>query len=161
MPSLEQQRNVMKRIATNSIVLLLALTLPAPLSAKTNANDCSKPAVLHVSKIGNDLYYQLDQHQQHKLFTLGEVSDAVRSCTPDRMIFVVADPSVSPMEMLLPAKEQITSVRYFVQFHGGDVIELSFGMSFPKLPLTPDVKGIPFYDDEPPLPTTKITRGSN
>jgi hypothetical protein len=151
----------MKLLTTSSILLSMTLSFAAPLCAQTNAHDCSRPSVLHVSKIGNDLYYQLDHQKQHKLFTLGEVSNAVRSCSPDRMIFVVADPTVSPMEMLLPAKEQITSVRYFVQFPGGDVIELSFGMSFPKLPLTPDVKGIPFYDDEPRLPPTKIPRGSN
>jgi hypothetical protein len=151
----------MKQMTTSSILLSMTLSFAAPLYAQTNANDCSRPSVLHISKIGNDLYYQLDHHKSHKLFTLGEVSDAVRSCSPDKMIFVVADPNVSPMEMLLPSKEQITNVRYFVQFTGGDVIELSFGMSFPKLPLTPDVKGTPFYDDDPPTPPTKIPRGSN
>jgi hypothetical protein len=149
----------MMQMTTSSVLLSLTLSV-ASLCAQTTAHDCSKPSVLHVSKIGNDLYYQLDNHKSHKLFALGEVSNAVRSCSPDKVIFVVADPSVSPIEMLLPSKEQITNARYFVQFPGGDVIELSFGMSFPKLPLTPDIKGEPPYDDTP-LPQTKIPRGSN
>jgi|GEM_PF-4783049 len=151
---------MMKRAMTSSILLSMALSFAAPLWAQPNAKDCSKPSVLHISKIGNDLYFQLDRHKQHKLFTLGEVSNAVRSCTPDRMLFVVADPNVSPIEMWLPAKEQITNARYFVQFKNGDLVELTFGMIFRKLPLTPDVKGEPLYED-PPIPPTKIPRGSN
>ena len=148
----------MKPMTTSSILLSAALFLSAPLSAQTNPTDCSRPAVLHVSKIGKDLYFQLDQHQRHKLYTLGEVSDAVRKCSPERMLFVVAEPNVSPTEMWTPAKEQITNVRYFVQFQNGQVVELKFGLIFPKLPLTPDVMGETPYDDTPP---TKIPRGSN
>ena len=138
----------------------MTLLIAVPLWARTNATDCSKPAVLRITKLGTDLYFQLDDKKKHKLFTLGEVSGVATSCSPDRMLFVVADPNVSPTEMLLPSKEQITKVRYFVQFPRGDVIELSFGNSFPKLPLTPDVKADPPYDDTP-TPPTNIPRGSN
>jgi len=110
--------------------------------------------VLHVTKLGTDLYFQLDDKKKHKLYTLGEVSQAITACSPERMLFVVADPNIAPFEMLTPSKEQITNVRYFIQFPRGDVIELSFGNSFPKLPLTPDVKADPPPTDTPPPTTT-------
>jgi hypothetical protein len=145
----------MKTVQKTLIVLAFVLVCVGHLFAQSKKQDCSKPSFLRVTKLGNDLYYQLDLHQKHKLFALGEVASAVTSCSPDRMIFVVADTNVSPMEIMLPEKEQITNVRYFVQFKGGDVVELSFGSTFPKLPMTPDIKGSPLGEDDLPPPLAR------
>jgi hypothetical protein len=144
----------------NIVVTIAAFTVCASLAAQTTPTDCSKPAVLKIAKTGNDLIYQLDSAKPHKLFQLGEVSQAASSCSPDRMIFVVADANVPLSNLLLPGKEQITKVRYFIQYPNGSVVELVPGLNFPRLPLTPDVVGIPDYDDTP-HPPIQIPRGSH
>jgi hypothetical protein len=128
-----------------------SILITAPLIAHAQATkDCSTPSILKIIRQGSDLYYQLDHGKAHKLFTLGEVSQAVRGCPGDRMLFVIADPDVSVGNLMLPGKEQITKVRYFIQYKTCEVQELSFSLMYPKAPISTDVIGIPPYDDTPP-----------
>jgi hypothetical protein len=128
-----------------------SLLITAPLMTHAQATkDCSTPSILRIAMQGSDLYYQLDRGKAHKLYTLGEVSQAVRDCPGDRMLFVIADPDVSIGNITLPAKEQITKVRYFIQYKTGEVQEFSFALMYPKAPISPDIIGIPPYDDTPP-----------
>ena len=124
-------------------------------SGPTAGDSCSTPTVLRITKVSNELYYQVDQSKPHKLYTLGEVSNAVGRCSPDKMLFVVADPAVPIRAMLVPPKEQITRVRYFMLNPGGSVLEISWNRTFPKLPVSPDI--LPEPDDDGPLhPPSKI-----
>ena len=123
-----------------TVLLSIATFFPVSSGAQAVAKDCSKPSVLHITKPGNDLYFQLDKNPRHSVFSLDEVADATR-CSPEKMIFVVATPSITLREMRLPSKLQLTRVRYFVQYGDGELWELSFGSIFPKLPITSDVIG--------------------
>ncbi len=114
------------------------------------AVNCAKPSVLRITTRGSDLWYQLDGNKAHKLFTLGEVSQAVRGCPTERMLFVIADPDVPFGKLMLPGKEQITKVRYFLQYRTGEAQEINFALLYPKIPLSSDVIGYPPYDDTPP-----------
>jgi hypothetical protein len=114
------------------------------------AANCAKPSVLRVTKRGTDLWYQLDGNKAHKLFTLGEVSQVIGSCPTEKMLFVIADPNIPISKLMLPGKEQITKVRYFLRYGTGEVQEISFALLYPKIPFSSDVIGYPPYDDTPP-----------
>ena len=125
-----------------------ALT-PIGQAQKSNLN-CSRPAVLHISMVGQDLYYQVNEGHPHKLYTLGETSDAIRDCSPERMLFVVAAPNVPVGAVHVEPKEQIERVRYFIQFANGSVEELGRDLFYAKLPITPDIVPERPYEDSPP-----------
>jgi len=100
--------------------------------------------------VGNDLVYQVNNRPSHKLFQLGEVSKAVADCSPERTLFVVASPEVPVGVLHVPGKEQITKIRYFVQFSDGAVQDLGHDIFYSKLPITPDIQPEPGYNDTPP-----------
>ena len=126
----------------NTIIsFLLASTLN--LAAQTIERNCSKPSILRITMKSGDPYYQLDGSTPHKLFTLGEVSRVAASCSPDKMIFVVSDSNVPLSKFQIPEKEQITSVRYFIQYSSGQVQEIEFGKLFPKLPTDSKIQAVP------------------
>ena len=128
------------------------LTVGALIAHAQTTKDCSTPSILRITTQGSDLYYQLDRAKAHKLYTLGEVSQAVRGCPGDRMLFVVADPDVSIGNLMLPPKEQITKIRYFIRYKTGEVQEFSYALMYPKIPISPEISGYPPYDDTPPTP---------
>jgi hypothetical protein len=146
----------MKTVARLAASLLIAGSWMGHAQATKN---CSTPSILRITLRGSDLYYQLNSAKAHKLYTLGEVSQAVRGCPGDRMLFVIADPDVSIGNLMLPPKEQITKVRYFIQYKTGEVEEFSFALMYPKPPVSPDIAGYPSYDDTPPT-ATQPTKGN-
>lgn len=110
---------------------------------------CPVPTVLHITKVGPDLYYQVDDAKPHKLYTLGEVSSAVRNCSTERSLFVVAAPEVPVGSIHVPGKEQLERVRYFIQYSTNSVEELGRDLWYNKLPITPDVIPEPSQDESP------------
>jgi hypothetical protein len=130
--------------------------LASPILAQQPA--CDRPSILRITMKGPDAYYQLDNHLQHKRFILGEVADAVRSCSPDKMIFVVTDYNVPLRLVQLPGKEQITQLRYFVQGPDGVAHELLFGPSYQELPLSPEIIALPEGKDLPPTSANSHTK---
>ena len=130
--------------------LITATILLAPCLARAAGRPCSLPAILHISKPGADLIYQVSEHSPHRLFTLGEVSAALRDCKSERMLFVVASLEVPVGKLVLPEKEQIEHVRYFVQFNPNYCWELGTDHYFRELPITPNILAEPRYDDRPP-----------
>jgi len=137
------------------LILIIVLSITRISIGQKASVDCAKPSILRVTRNGNDLWFQVDSNKAHKLFTLGEVSQAVRSCPTERMLFVITDPDIPIGKLMLPGKEQITKVRYFLQYKTGDVQEINFALSYPKIPLSPDVIGYQHYDDTPPALTQK------
>ncbi|MEO7029534.1 MAG: hypothetical protein ABI147_09030 [Acidobacteriaceae bacterium] len=145
------------------IVIAIALLSCSPLYAQgpqpkgaVTADSCLTPAILRITKVANDIYYQVDQSKPHKFYKLGEASIALRRCSPDNTLFVVADPDVPISAMILPSKEQLTKVRYFMLFSTGGAWEISWNQIFPKLPISPDIHAEP-EDDGALHPPTKIT----
>ncbi len=117
--------------------------------------DCAKPSVLRITNRNNDLWYQVNTNKPHKLYSLGEVSQSMRGCPADKMLFVIADPDIPIGKLMVPGKEQLASVRYFILYKTGDVQEVSFALSYPTIPFSRDVIGYQPYDDPPPELTQK------
>src|SRR5580700_2698084 len=139
------------------LFLTIMLSLTRISIGQKSAVDCAKPSVLRITIKGTDLWYQVDAHKAHKLFALGETSQTVRSCPTERMLFVIADPDIPIGKLIVPGREQITKVRYFLQYRTGDVQEIRFALSYPKIPFTSDVIGNQPNDDTPPTRLQKAT----
>jgi hypothetical protein len=135
--------------------LITAIIVLTPYTARAANRSCTLPAILHVSRPGSDLIYQVNDHTPHRLFTLGEVSDAIRDCKSERILFVVASPEVPVGSLVVPSQEQIEHVRYFVQFAVNDFWEVGTDHYFVFLPVTPDILPEPLYDDTPPPAASK------
>jgi hypothetical protein len=71
------------------------------------------------------------------------------------MLFVIADPDIPISKLMLPGKEQISKVRYFLQYRTGEVQEISFALLYPRISFSSDVIGYPPYDNTPPTPVQK------
>lgn len=142
------------------VVTIVLVPLLAMQSFGQRTGDCTKPSVLKLTRVNRATVYQLDSAKPHKLFTLGEVSAAIRQCSPEREIFVVASPDVPLSDLQLPSKEQITTARYFLQYRDGSLRELRFDLHFSKLPTTPDIVGTVDSDEAPPpdIATKKVLK---
>jgi hypothetical protein len=127
------------------------MTLLAMPTLAQSRSQCSQPVILKLTQQNGKTLYQLDSEKPHERYSLGAVSKAVRLCSPDRPIFVVATSDV-PMRFLhLPGKEEISTDRYFIEYPDGAVQEIKFDLLFPRLPITSDVVGTaPTIEENPP-----------